>query len=99
MKLFGLGRWLLRIGMALVLAIGIGYLPYRVYGPNGVSRVHRLERDLQQLEEANTSLEHKNQALRQQIRSLKHDRSYIEQVARDELGMVRPGDIVFQFLR
>ena len=26
-----------------------------------------------------------------------HFMSLVEQVARDELGMVRPGDIVFQF--
>jgi cell division protein FtsB len=99
MRLLGFGRWVLRLTLAGVLAIVIGYLPYRVYGPQGVARVQRLEQDLRQLDEANRSLERKNLQLRLQIRSLKHDRHTIERVARDELGMVRPDDIVFQFQR
>jgi len=97
MRLKGLGRWLLRFVLAGVLAVGIGYLPYRVYGPEGVARALRLERELSQLEEENDKLQLDNQTLRYQINSLKSDRTYIGRVARDELGLVRPGDVVFQF--
>jgi len=90
---------MLRLALAGVLAIAMGYLPYRVYGPDGVARVQRLEQDLTELDEANRALERENQQLRLQIHSLKRDRHTIERVARDELGMVRPGDIVFQFRR
>ena len=97
MKIPGPGRWLLRLLLAGVLAISIGYLPYRVYGPDGVARALRLERDLTQLEGDNRRLQQENHGMRQQIHSLKRDRAYVERVARDELGLVRPGDIIFQF--
>jgi len=87
------------MALASVLAICIGYLPYQVYGPGGVKRTLRLEHDMAKLLEGNDRLQRSNRTLRQQIRSLKQDRAYIEQVARDELGMVRPMDIVFQFRR
>jgi len=97
MKVSGWRRWVFRLLLAGVLAIGLGYLPYRVYGPSGMARALRLERELDQLVESNGRLERENRRLRQQIHNLKQDTSYIEQVARDELGMVRPGDVVFQF--
>ena len=99
MRRSGIGRWTFRLALAAALAVGAGYLPYRLYGPQGVARVHRLARDLRRLDDANQSLERENRALRLQIRSLKDDRSTIERVARDELGMVRPGDVVFQIQR
>ena len=79
----------------MLLAVCIGYLPYRFYGPEGVARALRLETDLQRLREGNERLQRDNQLLRQQIHRLKGDRSFIEQVARDELGMVRPEDLLF----
>jgi len=85
--------------LAGVLAVCIGYLPYEVYGPVGVRRTLRLEQDLTQMQDSNQQMQHENQVLREQIRHLKQDRSTIERVARDELGMVRPSDIVLQFQR
>jgi cell division protein FtsB len=90
-------RWTLRLATAAVLALGVGYLPYRAYGPGGVGRTLRLERDLRELEEGNRRLQEENARLRQRIRSLRDDRDAIERVARDELGLVRPEDVVFQF--
>ncbi len=93
----GLSRWLFRLLLAGFLAVGVGYLPYRAYGPGGVGRTLRLERDLEGLEESNRRLQEENHRLRQRVRSLREDRQAIEQVARDELGLVRPEDVVFQF--
>jgi cell division protein FtsB len=90
-------RWLLRVLLSTALAVGIGYLPYKAYGPGGVARALRLERDLRQLEEGNHKLREENGRLRQRIRDLKDDREIIERVARDELGQVRAEDLVFHF--
>jgi cell division protein FtsB len=90
-------RWLPRLLLALALAVGIGYLPYKAYGPSGVARALRLERDLHSLEEGNRTLREENGRLRQRIRDLKDDREMIERVARDELGQVRPEDLIFHF--
>ena len=97
MKASSWRRWLFRVLVASVLAVAMGYLPYQIYGPAGMAKAMRLQRDLNVLLESNEQLAEQNRALRQEIRSLKQDMSHVEQVARDELGMVRPGDIVFQF--
>jgi cell division protein FtsB len=90
-------RWLTRLSLAGVLAVGTGYLPYKAYGPGGVAKTLRLEKDLKGLQEGNLTLREENQQLLMRIKSLKEDRAAIEQVARDELGLVRSEDVVFQF--
>jgi cell division protein FtsB len=93
----GPGRWLVRIALASTLAAGVGYLPYKAYGPRGVPRVLRLQRDLWELEDKNRSLQEENIRLLDRAKSLKSDPEAIERVARDELGLARPEDVVFQF--
>ncbi len=90
-------RWSVRLLLALGLAVGIGYLPYRAYGPQGLTRTLRLERDLRDLDERNRQLQEENHRLRGRAHALREDRAAIERVARDELGLVRPEDLVFQF--
>lgn len=90
------GRWIFRLLLACTLAVGFGYLPYKAYGPQGVGKALRLMNDLDRLQRRNTELRRNNHVLRKRITKLKQDRAIIEQVARDELGMVRPEDIVFQ---
>ncbi len=92
-----LKHWFFRLVLASALAVGVGYLPYRAYGPDGVSRTLRLQRDLDALELRNRQLHEENHRLRQRVHSLRDDRQAVERVARDELGLVRPEDIVFQF--
>jgi cell division protein FtsB len=42
-------------------------------------------------------MEEINSALRQEIKSLRSDRRYIEDIARRELGMVKADELVYQF--
>lgn len=90
-------RWLFRFLLAAAIAIGIGYLPYGAYGPTGVARGLRLEGDLKHLEASNQKLQLDNRLLRDQIKGLQGDRDTIERVARDELGLIRAEDMVYQF--
>ena len=87
--------WTFRLCLAAALALAFGYLPYRVYGPEGVQHLNRLERELVQLQQDNRRLEEENRALVEQARRLKFDGRAIEEVARNELGLVRPDDLVF----
>jgi cell division protein FtsB len=49
------------------------------------------------LKRANHDLAKENGDLKRTISLLKDDLSYVEMVARNELGMVRKGTLVFQF--
>jgi len=89
--------WVWRFTLAAVLALGLGYLPYRAYGPKGVARALRLEEDLERLDQRNTQLREDNLALRRKIRALKAGDDAVERTAREDLGLVKPEDLVFIF--
>jgi len=90
-------RWSFRFLLAVSLAMGIGYIPYGAFGPGGVARALRLKGDLKHLKESNQKLQLNNRLLRDQIKKLKDDRDTIERVARDELGLIRAEDTMYQF--
>jgi cell division protein FtsB len=66
-----------------------------VFGDKGLADFHllRLERD--RLVESNEALLSENLRLYQQKVRLEKDPLYIEHVAREELGLVAPHDLVF----
>ena len=91
------GRWFFRFALAGSLAAALGYLPYRASG--GIGRSVQLKQRLTGLVEGNHEIRRENRRLREQIRRLSQDRRAIERVARDELGLVHPDDMLFQFNR
>ena len=88
-------KWLKRIGVAAVAALVLGYLPFEIYGEKGVRQYLRLKRELHQIRTRNTRMERSVKKLRREIRALRGDRSTLERVARDELGLIKEGEIVY----
>jgi cell division protein FtsB len=80
-----------------ILGVGVVGVPLKIFDTNGFDRVDRLERELSGLKEADATLKRENEILRGQIRAFHADPYYIEKVARDEIGMVGPNEIVYQF--
>lgn len=81
------GLWL-----AIVLVAASGLL-----SPHGISQLHRLQAERQELGERAVELVQLNQALRTEIHRLQSDRLYLEGLARRELGFVRPNETVYRF--
>jgi len=67
-----------------------------LFGSRGVLDNHRLDRKLLELRQGNDDLAATNVALKKEILRLRNDLRYIEKVARDELGMVKPTDRVYR---
>lgn len=89
--------WLRRLGAAMVIALGLGWLPYQVYGRSGVARMMRLRAELDGLRRENAAMREANARLRAEIQLYDEDEATaIERVARDELGLVKPGELVFK---
>jgi cell division protein FtsB len=84
------------IPAALLLAAAI-VVPIKLFDQRGYERVERLKGELTQIEETNRALDRENDSLRLQIRAFHSDPEYIEKVARDELGMVGPDEMIYQF--
>jgi cell division protein FtsB len=79
---------------ALVLVLLLGLV---VYGWQGVVRVRQLREQLVGLERENAHLRREAERLAQAIDRLRNDPLYLERIAREERGMVRPGETVLKF--
>lgn len=74
-------------------------VPLQILDEQGLPRYRQLRTELEQVKERNIELDRRAGALMRQVERLRNDPSAIESVARDELGMVRDGELVFQFPR
>jgi cell division protein FtsB len=88
--------WTVRVGTAVALAVGVGYLPYHLYLRTGLSQFVKLRGELSQLEARNQKLRGGILELRMQLERMQQDSDAIERVARDELGLVRAGEVVYK---
>jgi cell division protein FtsB len=68
-----------------------------VYGWQGVVRLRQMRDQLQSLERENLGLRREAERLAQVIDRLRNDPAYLERIAREERGMVRPGETVLKF--
>ena len=68
-----------------------------VYGWQGVVRLRQMREQLSSLERENVALRRDAERLAQIIDRLRNDPAYLERIAREERGMVRPGETVLKF--
>jgi cell division protein FtsB len=78
-------------------ALALVLLVLSVFGDQGVFRIRRLARDRVVLEQKIRSVETDNAALNRKLRDLKEGRASYELAAREKLGLVKPGEIVYDF--
>lgn len=79
------------------MVMAIMTVPTLVLDEQGLPRYRRMRTEVADLREANQELVREIAQLKSEIEALRADPSYIERIARDELGMVREEEIVFQF--
>jgi len=89
--------WILRGLAAVLLAVTFGYVPYHLYARSGYARYLELRRDLAAAKSRNTRLRAENERLARAAEALRTDSRALEQVARADMGWVRPGEILFDF--
>jgi cell division protein FtsB len=67
-------------------------------GDGGFFEVYRFNRHLQHVESRIQALEVENERLRTQVTRLRSDPYQIEKLAREDLGLVRPDEIIFEIV-
>lgn len=86
--------WLLPFALLVTAIVAV---PLRMLDEEGLPRYRALKRELERVDADNDRLRRELRDLSREVRSLKSDPDALEHIARDELGMVRPGELVFQF--
>ena len=86
-------RWLL-VGLTALLIL----LQYRLWlAGGGIAEAVRLNARIEEQQKTNAQLQARNALLEQQILELQNGSRVIEHRAREDLGLVKEGEIYFQF--
>lgn len=89
----------MRRRLLLLLALGglLAWLQYRLwYGKGGEGEVEALQAQVEQQAYDNTGLKQRNAVLEAEVRDLKSGEAAIEERARSELGMIKPGETFYR---
>jgi len=83
----------------IVLGVAVISVPIMIFSPDGLARLRALEEEKRRADEEISRLSAQIQEYRVQVRRIKEDPAFVERAARDELGLVRQTEVVFQFKR
>ncbi len=83
--------------ISLLVLTGLWMLWSLIMGEMGAVKYFRMHVRESTLRAEIAHLKQDNLRLMQQVRSLKQDPAYIERIARDEIGLARPGEIVYYY--
>ncbi|MEH6583749.1 MAG: cell division protein FtsB [Halioglobus sp.] len=87
-------RWLL-----LVLLLILAMLQYRLwFAPGSLAEQRRLEVQLQEQTQVNLELQLRNAVVEREVLELQSGTEGVEQRARQELGLIREGEVFYQFV-
>jgi len=89
---FGFGLLLVLMGVVVFVIV-----PSEILGPRGMPKLRSLQGELDSVSQECDRYQAEIQKLDKEIRSLRDDPSAIERIARDELGMIKEGEIIYQF--
>lgn len=89
-------QWVNRILLAALLAFAVAYLPQHIYSSGGGDDLTRVEREHLALQRSNERLRGEIAALRAEVAALKRDPAEVARIAREDLNLIRPGEVVFE---
>lgn len=83
------GRGLLGLLVAVMLV-------HDVFGTHGFLAMRRTQSEIKKVKADIEQLSKENEALEQEVKDLKSDPRLIEKIARDDLGLARPGETIIR---
>src|SRR5271170_1733898 len=90
-------REFLRAHMSWFLAAALGLLLMQdVFGAHGLIAMRRSMREAAQVQREIDLMNEENRQLEQRVKSLKSDPAAVERIAREEMGLARPGEYIFK---
>ena len=83
----------LRLAIVFLLALVVA----SVMGNRSLIRLYQMHRDRATLEREIEQLTAANTSLAEEVRTFRTDPARVEAIAREELGLVKPGELVYEF--
>ncbi|MBN1546769.1 MAG: septum formation initiator family protein [Syntrophaceae bacterium] len=85
----------MKVGRYIIIVV-VGIVLLITFGDRGLYDSYLMQKRLCELQSANRSIVRENESLMKEINLLESNLPYIEMIARNELGMVKQGDVVFR---
>jgi cell division protein FtsL len=88
--------WVARNARSLLLLALVLLAVHDIFGAHGFIAMRRTAREIDEARDEITRLDTENRALADQVGALKSDPRMIERIAREEMGLARPGEMIFK---
>jgi len=88
--------WIARNARGLLLVALVALAVHDIFGAHGFIAMRRTSQEISQARADITRLDDENRALADQVNALKSDPRMIERIAREEMGLARPGEMIFK---
>jgi cell division protein FtsB len=86
---------LYRNGIFFLILICLILIVHEIFGPNGILALRHQRKELETLQQKIQQLQQENEQLERQIKALRSDPKAIERLAREQMRMARPGEIIY----
>lgn len=70
---------------------------FAVFSSRGLMQIYQLKAEQQKVRAANLRLQEENRRLKEQVQKLHNNKQEVEKVIREEMGLVKKGEVVYQF--
>jgi cell division protein FtsB len=88
--------WTGRNARVLLLLALVALCVHDIFGAHGFIAMRRTAREINDARDEISKLDDENRALADQVGALKSDPRIIERIAREEMGLARPGEMIFK---
>jgi cell division protein FtsB len=88
--------FLRRNGRTLLAVSLFALLVHDVFGAHGLLAMRRARNEMERLRQEIQKINQENRGLADQVKALKNDPRMIERIAREEMGLARPGELIFK---
>src|SRR5690242_20793796 len=86
-------------GRALLALLVLVLLVHDIFGTHGFLAMRRKQLEIKKVTSDLDQLNKENLQLEQEVKELKTDPRKIEKIARDELGLAKPGEVIIKIPR
>jgi cell division protein FtsB len=67
-----------------------------IFGTHGVMSMTRSQKEAREVEQEIQRLDEENRQLQERVKALETDPAAVERIAREEMGLARPGELIFK---
>ena len=92
----GLVAFLRQYGATLLGLLLLALVVHDIFGTHGYLAMRRTEQEIKKVKADIEQLSKQNVQLADEVKDLKSDPRKIEKIARDELGLAKPGEVIIK---